>query len=65
MPQICLAQNIYTYVRYVLLIRFSFLLMIGHPVTLGYMILGCVTPMHHPMSMGSSADCTPPSRCRA
>jgi hypothetical protein len=25
----------------------------------------CFTPMHHPMSMGSSANCRPPLRCRA
>ena len=33
-----------------------------HPVV---MISPSVTPMHHPMSMGSSANCRPPSRCRA
>jgi hypothetical protein len=33
-----------------------------HPVV---MINLSVTPMHHQMSMGSSADCRPPLRCRA
>jgi hypothetical protein len=29
--------------------------MVGNFVTLGCMIFGCVTPMHHLMIMGSSA----------
>jgi len=51
--------------RYIRLVRFSFLILIGRFATLEGMKVKSVTPMHHPMSMGSSANCRPPSRCRA
>src|SRR5206468_2423593 len=60
-----LSHLIHTYARYVRFIRFSFLILIGCFVTLEGMKIKSVTPMHHPMSMGSSADCRLPSRCRA
>jgi len=40
-------------------IRFSFLILIGRFVTLEGMKIKSVTPMHHPMSMGSSASPPP------
>ena len=41
--------------RYVRLVRFSFLILIVRFVTLEGMKIKSVTPMHHPMSMVSSA----------
>jgi hypothetical protein len=77
-PQLCgrdpphastsLAQDSPPASRYVPLNPFSTVLVSDldrpfcHPVA---MSSDCVTPMHHPMSMGSSANCRPPSRCRA
>jgi hypothetical protein len=52
-------------IPFVRLVRFSFLILIGRFVTLEGMKIKSVTPMHHPMSMGSSANCRPPSRYRA
>jgi len=40
-------------------IRFSFLILIGRFVTLEGMKIKSVTPMHHLMSMGSSATPAP------
>ena len=42
--------------RYVLLVRFSFLILIGRFVTLDVWSYVTFTPMHHPMIMVSSAD---------
>jgi hypothetical protein len=43
-------------------VRFSFLILIGRFVTLEGMKIKSVTPMHHPMSMGSSATPAPRRR---
>jgi hypothetical protein len=42
--------------RYIRLVRFSFLILIGRFATLEGMKIEGVTPMHHPMCMGSSAS---------
>jgi len=47
------------YVRYIRLVRFSFLILIGRFVTLEGMKIKSVTPMHHQMIMVSSARCGP------
>jgi hypothetical protein len=41
--------------RYIRLVRFSFLILIGRFATLECMKIKGVTPMHHQMCMGSSA----------
>jgi hypothetical protein len=48
--------------RYVRLVRFSFLILIGHFVTLEGMKIQSVTPVHHQMIMVSSARCGPGRR---
>jgi hypothetical protein len=45
--------------RYIRLVRFSFLILIGRFVTLEGMKIKSVTPLHHPMSMGSSTSAEP------
>jgi hypothetical protein len=48
--------------RYIRLVRFSFLILIGRFVTLKGMKIKSVTPMHHLMCMGSSATPAPGRR---
>ena len=48
--------------RYVRLVRFSFLILIGRLATLKGMKIKSVTPMHHQMIMVSSARCGPGRR---
>jgi len=48
--------------RYIRLVRFSFLILIGRFVTLEGMKIKSVTPMHHQMIMVSSATPAPRRR---
>jgi hypothetical protein len=43
-------------------VRFSFLILIGRFATLAGMKIKSVTPLHHPMNMGSSANPDPRRR---